>query len=196
MGMFDFLFGGKSQKADWGQIERLMRLSQELNQVGRQGIWSGWEYRTNPDGTKTQVQTIDPRFQGAVDRLTGRASAAPDYYRSPEQFSSLLDAKMADQMRKHGILNEQPNLARGFGSPSGERAGRFPAPPPPPPDAPPQAEPQNPMPAPPVGGGGSATGAGRGGGSGAGYSNIGTHQAHARAEAIRRAQEMARRYQT
>ena len=105
---FGFLFGGKSQKADWKQIEKLMEMQAELNRTNRHGYFSGWDWTENPDGTWTQSQTLKPGLDLAADRLLGRAQGQGyEPYQSPAQFSSLLDAKMANQMQRHGILDDE-----------------------------------------------------------------------------------------
>ena len=127
-----FLFGGaagggKANKPDWDAIMRLMELEQELNRTNRQGIFGGWNWEEGPDGTWTQQQTLAPGMQQGADRLMARSQGQGfDPYTSPDQFSQLLDAKMANQMGRHGILQpgeQQPQTP--FGQPSAEREGRF-----------------------------------------------------------------------
>lgn len=166
----DFLIGGKSKKADFKQIERLMRLSEELNRTNRHGFVTNWDWQEGPDGTPTQVMSLNPQFQGAADRLMGRASGqGMEAYKSPEQFSTLLNAAMANQMQRRGLLEEMPQLQGQFGQLAQNRAGLFPStslpqpPPAVPPEEPPIAgrpgNPSRPNPGMPPGGG-------RGGGIG------------------------------
>lgn len=125
--VFGFLFGGKSQKADWKQIERLMEMQSELNRTNRHGYFSNWDWSEGPDGSWTQSQTLTPGLESAANRLLGRANGEGyQPYQSPAQFSSLLDAKMANQMQRHGILDENslPNLRQeNFGDRAGDRQG-------------------------------------------------------------------------
>lgn len=118
----------KKGKIDWKQIERLMALDTQSNRTDRQGLFSGWEWSEDPEtGRWTQTQTVKDGMQGSSDRLIDRANGlGMNPYTSPEQFSSMLDAKMANQMNQQGILSEQPDLRRLFGDYSATRTGRFP----------------------------------------------------------------------
>lgn len=126
MGVFDFLFGGKAQKVDWKQLERLMQLSTELNRYNTEGIFGGSEWTEGPDGRWTQSRTLAPGMQEGVDRMIqkfggGEMSQA---LRTPDQFKSLLDAKMANQMQRHGLLpgEAMPNLQQeNFGARWGDQ---------------------------------------------------------------------------
>lgn len=123
MGIFskigDAIFGSEG-KVDWEELRKIMAYDAELNRTDRQGMFTGWEWEKDDQGNPTgkQIQTIDPSFMGAVDRLRGSATREADPYTSPDQFSNLLDAKMANQMQRHG---QDPG---GF-DPSSERYGRF-----------------------------------------------------------------------
>ena len=101
-------FGSSSSSGgdpNWAAIERLMQMDTEMNRTDRVGSFSGWEWGEDPEtGKWTQTQTLQPGMQYGVDRLIGRSQGAGmDPYQSPDQFSQLLDAKMANQMDRHGI---------------------------------------------------------------------------------------------
>jgi len=155
MGIMDFLFGSKG-KIDWKELQKMVELQAETNRTNRQGIFTGWEW---DEDKQTQTQTIDPRFQGAVDRLGFNAGKPADPYKSPSQFSTMLDAKMANQMNRQGLDTSQYQQADRSFQPSAEREGRFaqaylpPAPEEGPPQPPPGAGPGPRPPGRPPGGG-------------------------------------------
>lgn len=126
---FGFLLGGQSKGADWDQIERLMAMSAELNRTNRHGYFSNWDWEEGADGSWTQSQTLKPGLESAADRLLSRANGeGRSAYQSPAQFSSLLDAKMANQMQRHGLLDERtmPNLRQeNYGPRAGDRQGGY-----------------------------------------------------------------------
>jgi hypothetical protein len=119
----------KKGKTDWREIERLMALDTQMNRTDRQGLFSGWEWSEDPEtGRWTQTQTVPNGMLGPKDRLFDRAAGmGMNPYTSPEQFGSMLDAKMANQMNQQGILSEQPDLRRLFGDYSNSRDGMFPS---------------------------------------------------------------------
>jgi len=167
MGLLDSLFGnlfgggGKQASPDWGQIEKLMKLETELNRTNRQGIFGGWDWSENPDGTWTQNQNLAPGMQPGADRLMARAAGGQGFgnYQQPEQMSQMLDALMATQMDRMNIgQGKQTPEQAGFGPSS---ASQFAAQNPPPPQPPPQQAP--PQQAPPQGGMGNAPIQGGGG---------------------------------
>jgi len=100
----DFFLGSEGD-IDWAELQKMVELQAEINKTDRVGTFSGWEWERDPDGNPTgrQVQTINPAFQGAVDRLGGRAVQGHTNYQSPSQFSDLLNAKMSNQMTQHGV---------------------------------------------------------------------------------------------
>lgn len=159
----DFLFGSQG-KIDWKELGKMVELQAQVNRTDRQGLFTGWEWDRNEDGTvgSTQTQTVNPAFQGAVDRLGFNAGKPADPYTSPSQFSEMLDAKMKNQMDRQGLDTsgyQQQNI--GQFQPSADRPGLIAdsyLPPAPPSDVPP-ADPG-------VGGGGN--GGGNGGGAGVG----------------------------
>jgi hypothetical protein len=127
MGWFSKLFGGDSRDPDWEAIERLMERDAELNRTDRQGVFTGWNWNQNQDGTWGQTQSVAPGMQGGVDRLMSRSQGqGMDPYQSSPQFSQLLDARMANQMDRSGI-GAQGQAPQGYGPPSNQNAGRFPA---------------------------------------------------------------------
>ena len=142
--------GGQQAKPDWGQIEKLMKLETELNRTNRQGIFGGWDWTENPDGSWTQNQNLAPGMQAGADRLMNRAVGGEGMgnYQSPVQFSQMLDAAMANQMERRGMTPgyQTPEQA-GYGPSS---ASQRPQQGPPPPQAgPPQQLPQPPPQGPP-----------------------------------------------
>lgn len=140
----DFLFG-KQGKIDYKTLEKIMQLDAQYNRTDRQGIFTSHNWAEDPEtGQWTQTTTMNEDMQPAYSRFVDRMQGAGmEPYQSPDQFSSLLDAKMANQMERHGILNEQtrPNLAQqNYGTRAGDRSGRMAsvwAPPPPPNQGPP-----------------------------------------------------------
>ena len=173
----DFIFGSKGE-IDWKELGKMVELQAQVNRTDRQGAFTGWEWDRDPitgQPGNTQTQTINPAFQGAVDRLGFNAGKPADPYTSPSQFSEMLDAKMANQMDRQGLDTsgyQQQNP--GQFDPSADRAGRFaqsylpPAPPgdvPPPGGVvPPPGDNQDPPPGDnrPPGGGGGGRGPGKG----------------------------------
>jgi len=127
---------GKSNQADWGQIERLMELQADLNRYGQQGLFTSSDWTENPDGTWDQSTSVNPAMQGAMDTLMSRASGPQEQYSSPAQFSQMLDAKMANQMGRQNLLQPgaEPQPQTGFGTPAAEQdrglGGAFTTPPP------------------------------------------------------------------
>jgi hypothetical protein len=122
-------YSSKSKgKIDWREIERLMALDTRSNRTDRQGIFSGWEWDEDPEtGRWTQTQTLQDGMRGSSDRLMDRANGlGMNPYTSPEQFGSMLDAKMANQMGQQGLLSDQPQLQRQFGNYANSREGMFP----------------------------------------------------------------------
>ena len=99
---------GSEGEIDWDELRKMVEFQEDINKTDRTGVFSGWEWERDSEGNplNRQVQTINPAFQGAVDRLGANAGAPADPYTSPSQFSQLLDAKMANQMDRHGILNQ------------------------------------------------------------------------------------------
>ncbi len=118
----DFLIGSEGE-IDWDELRKMADFNAQLNKTDRVGTFSGWEWERDPDGNPTgrQVQTINPAFQGAVDRLGGRAVQGHTNYQSPSQFSSMLDAKMANQMKQHGVPPGSEGVAPW--QPSAQRPG-------------------------------------------------------------------------
>ena len=123
------LFGGEARDADWDQIEKLMQMSAELNRTDRHGYFSNWDWTEDENGKWTQSHTLKPGLDIAADRLLSRANGEGYLpYQSPGQFSSLLDAKMANQMQRHGILDDEAmktfSLQQStFGDRAGDRQG-------------------------------------------------------------------------
>jgi hypothetical protein len=103
----DFLIGSQGE-IDWDELAKMVQLVSETNRTDRTGIFTGWEWERDAEGNplNRQVQTINPAFQGAVDRLGMNAGAPANPYTSPSQFSEMLDAKMANQMDRQGIPNQ------------------------------------------------------------------------------------------
>ena len=98
-GIMDFLFGSKG-KIDWKELQKMVELQAETNRTDRMGAFTGWSW---DEDKKVQTQTINPAFQGAVERLGFNAGKPQDPYTSPSQFSQMLDAKMANQMDRQGL---------------------------------------------------------------------------------------------
>lgn len=142
--------GGKSQQADWGQIEKLMNMQADLNRYDQYGLFTNMDWTENPDGTWDQKMSANPEMAGAMSNLMQAASGPREQYQSPPQFSQMLDAKMANQMGRQDILQPgaAPQPQTPFGPPSAERPGMpqqqppqsF-GPPQPPPGQPPQGGP-------------------------------------------------------
>jgi hypothetical protein len=126
-GIGDFLLGSKG-KIDWDELRKMVELQADVNRTDRNGVFTGWEWDRDAEGNPldTQRQTINPAFQGAVDRLGFNAGKPEDPYTSPSQFSQMLDAKMKNQMDRQGLNTsgyQQQNP--GQFPPSADRQGRF-----------------------------------------------------------------------
>ena len=140
------IFGSAGGEMDWDGLMRMMELETSLNRTDRQGAFSGYEWEEDPEtGRWTQNYTMTPGMQQGADRLMARSQGEGfDPYRSPEQFSTMLDSAMASQMQRQGTLDpnyqvQQPGGMNQF-SPSADREGGFAQAymPPPPPQGPPQ----------------------------------------------------------
>lgn len=131
MGLIDSLFGnllgggGKQASPDWAQIEKLMQMEADLNRTNRQGIFGGWDWQENPDGSWTQYQTLAPGMQVGADRLLARATQGMGDYQSPSQFGSMLDAMMANQYDRLGLTGGNRPPTEQYGPPSASRPGLF-----------------------------------------------------------------------
>jgi hypothetical protein len=115
--------GGEVPKSDFDELRKILQMEIDANRTNRQGIYGGWEWGESEDGTPTQTQTLAPGMQAGADRLLERYSTndAPQY-ESPEQFSQMLDAMMANQMGRMNIGQGQPTPQEmGFGPPSGQQ---------------------------------------------------------------------------
>jgi hypothetical protein len=130
MGILRKLFGGSISggEVDWDELRKMMSYSAKLNRYDDTGLFSGSKWTENPDGSWAREQTINPALQGGLDRIMGRASGGMgDPYSAPSQFSQLLDAKMANQMQRHGIgqggAAPDPSV---YGPPSASQPGRNP----------------------------------------------------------------------
>ena len=104
-------FTGSEGEIDWAELQKMVELQAQINKTDRTGAFTGWAWERDPEGNPTgrQIQTVTPAFQGAIDRLGGRAVQGHTDYESPQQFSELLNSKMANQMQRHGTdPNEMP----------------------------------------------------------------------------------------
>jgi hypothetical protein len=105
---------GKPQKVDWKQLERMMALDARMNRFNDQGIFGGTEWTENPDGTWERRHVVNEALQPGIEAIMGRAVSPVQRssFGMPSQFGSLMDAKMANQMGRHGLFNEggMPNL--------------------------------------------------------------------------------------
>lgn len=109
-------FGGDSNSADWDQIAKLMGLTKDINRFDQQGLFTDttWDADKN-----VQTTGLAPGMENAFTQFMQRQSAPPRTYESPTQFSSMLDAKMANQMQRQGILDpsfQLPQTMFGDGS--------------------------------------------------------------------------------
>jgi hypothetical protein len=102
---------------NWDDINKLMGMDTQMNRFDRQGAFSSWDWTEDPvTGRFSQTQNMGPEMQGGRDRLFDRVGGMGfDPYASPEQFNSLLDGKMANQMGRQNLLTQDPNLQREFG---------------------------------------------------------------------------------
>ena len=140
-GLKDAFFGSKGGEMDWEGLLRMMDMDLQANRTNRHGAFSDWDWEESPDGTWTQTQTLKPGMQQGADRLLNRVGEGQGFepYRSPEQFSTMLDSAMATQMQRQGTLDpnyqvQQPGGMDQF-TPSAGREGGFAQaymPPPPP----------------------------------------------------------------
>jgi len=140
-GLKDAFFGSKGGEMDWEGLMRMMEMDLQANRTNRHGAFSDWDWEEGPDGSWTQTQTLKPGMQQGADRLLARVGEGQgfDPYRSPEQFSTMLDSSMAAQMQRQGTLDpnyqvQQPGGMDQF-TPSAGREGGFAQaymPPPPP----------------------------------------------------------------
>ena len=98
-GLMDVLFGKpKAPKADFSEIEKLMRLSAELNRTNQNGILSQWNWSEGPNGW-SQNQTIAPEMQPALDNFYGRQGEGPN-----PQLQDLLAARFQSMMGGNRVL--------------------------------------------------------------------------------------------
>ena len=103
----DFLLGSEGE-IDWDELRKMMDFQNEINKTDRTGMFTGWEWERDAEGNplNRQVQTVNPAFQDAVNRLGYNAGKPADPYSAPSQFDQMLDAKMANQMDRQGIDNQ------------------------------------------------------------------------------------------
>ena len=127
---FDFDLGfSKPGEVNFDLIQKLLDMDTTYNRTNRMGLRGGWQWEQDPEtGQWTQNQVItDPAMQYAHDRMSRRLMGEGfEAYEPPAQFSALMDAKMADQMQRHGLLNEEtmPNLTQqNYGTRFGDRQG-------------------------------------------------------------------------
>jgi hypothetical protein len=131
MGILRTLFGGSVSggKVDWDELRKMMEYQADLNRYTDVGLFGGSEWEEGEDGQWTRRQTINPALQSGLDRIMGRTAPGGmgDPYSAPSQFSQLLDAKMANQMQRHGIgqggAAPDPSV---YGPPSASQPGRNP----------------------------------------------------------------------
>lgn len=128
MSIIDKLFGGGAPDIDWGEFMRVIELAAQVNRTNTEGFFTGNRWSENEDGTWTNKQTASESFMPAIARMEGRLQGQGfEPYQSPNQFSHLLDAKMANQMDRHGDIPgwgiKMPD--EGYGGRSRFREGRF-----------------------------------------------------------------------
>ena len=117
--------GGKSNPADWDQIKQLMELTADLNRYGQHGMFTSTDWTEGEDGRWTQTQSANPALQAGVDQLMQSMSSPAQQWSAPSQFNEMLDAKMANQMGRQGILNEgQQRQPQDFGQQVAQQPGR------------------------------------------------------------------------
>lgn len=98
-GLTDILFGKpKAPKADFAEIEKLMKLETELNRTNQHGIFGGWDWSQGPNGW-TQTQSVNPALQPGVDSFMGRVAQGSN---SPE-LQQLMQARFASMMNNQGV---------------------------------------------------------------------------------------------
>ena len=126
------LFGGSSggkgtsNQADWGQIERLMDLEMRANRFDDTGIFQGTSWQEGDDGKWQRTTAVNEALQPGIEAMMNRMSNPQDQYAMPDQMSQMLDAKMANQMGRQGLLEEgaEPQPQTGFGTPAAQQPGR------------------------------------------------------------------------
>lgn len=125
----DFFLGSEGE-IDWDELGKMVELQAEVNKTDRTGVFTGWEWERDAEGNplNRQVQTVNPAFQGAVDRLGNNAGKPADPYTMPSQFSQMLDAKMNNQMNRQGLdtsgyAQQQADQEPGQWEPSADRPG-------------------------------------------------------------------------
>lgn len=136
MSLVDKLFGGlmggggQSQSVDWEQLAKIMKMSADMNRFNDVGVFGGTEWTEGADGKYTRQHIIPDALQGGVDNLMNRASNGfGERYSAPQQFSQLLDAKMANQMQRSGIgAGGAPPDPSMYGPPSAQQQPMQPAP--------------------------------------------------------------------
>lgn len=123
-------FLGSEGEVNWDELARMIELQAETNKTDRTGVFTGWEWERDSEGNplNRQVQTINPAFQAAVDRLGYNAGKPADPYTMPSQFSQMLDAKMNNQMNRMGMdtsgyAQQQAEAQPGEWIPSADRPG-------------------------------------------------------------------------
>jgi hypothetical protein len=151
--MMGGIFGSAGGEMDWEGLMRVMEMEQMYNRTDRHGAFSDWDWAEDPEtGRWTQSQTLKPEMQQGADRLLARAGQGQGFenYQSPDQFSTMLDSAMANQMQRQGTLDPNYQVPQQeFGTRAGDREGRFAQayiPPPPPDEMGPQQQQQQPQP--------------------------------------------------
>ena len=71
------------------QLGPLLQLQQQYSQVGAQTPFGSQQYRTNPDGSRTLVTSLDPRGQALVDRAQGLAMTDSEQVGVPGQVNDI-----------------------------------------------------------------------------------------------------------
>lgn len=120
----DFIFGSEGE-IDWDELRKMVELQGEINKTDRTGVFTGWEWERDAEGNplNRQVQTINPAFQDAVNRLGYNAGKPADPYTMPSQFDQMLDAKMNNQMNRQGLDTSGYQQSPEPWQPSGGRPG-------------------------------------------------------------------------
>ena len=120
---------GKSQQADWGQIEKLMDMQMRANRFDDTGLFQGTQWEESDDGSWQRTTSANAALQPGIEAMMNRMSNPTDPYQQPAQMSQMLDAKMANQMGRQNLLQPgaEPQPQTGFGDPSAQQPGRGPA---------------------------------------------------------------------
>jgi hypothetical protein len=104
----------------------MMKMSTDLNRYNDVGIFGSTNWEEGDDGKWTRTNSANEALQPGIESLMSFASNQDQQpnYTQPDQFSQLLDAKMANQMQRHGIgEGGAPPDPASYGAPAAQQQG-------------------------------------------------------------------------